>query len=77
MPPSVHLDPHMNTELIRDEIQALYRERRDARELGLDDNATYMASLDADLDAWHRAYAAAAVTEMASARATLSGRLVG
>jgi hypothetical protein len=77
MPPSVHLDPHMTPELIRDEIQALYRERRDARDLGLDENTTYMASLEADLDAWRRAYAAAAVTELASGRAELSGRLVG
>jgi hypothetical protein len=77
MPPSVHLDPHMTPDLIRDEIQALYRERRDARDLGLDDNTTYMASLDADLDAWRRAYAAASVTEVASARAERSGRLVG
>ena len=77
MPPSVHLDPHMSTELIRDEIQALYRERRDALRLGLDDDSTYMASLNADLEAWRRAYAAAAVTEIASARAERGGRLVG
>ena len=77
MPPSVHLDPHMSTELIRDEIQALYRERRDALRLGLDDDSTYMASLHADLEAWRRAYAAAAVTEIASARAELRGRFVG
>jgi hypothetical protein len=78
MPPSaVHLDPHMTTELIRDELDALYRERRDARDLGLDLNSAYMASLEADIAAWRRAFAAAAVTEQASARAARSGRLVG
>ena len=74
---SVHLDPHMSTELIRDEIQALYRERRDAISLGLDANNAYMASLEADLADLFQAYAAAAVTEKASARAVVEGALRG
>jgi hypothetical protein len=59
------------------ELDRLLDERRHALLAGLGDNARYMDDLDADLDAARAAYIGAAVTEIASFRAALSGPQVG
>ena len=59
------------------ELDRLLDERRTALNAGLGANATYMADLDADLDAARAAYVGLAVTEIASFRAALSGPQVG
>jgi hypothetical protein len=61
----------------RRELDRLLDERRTALHAGLGDNATYMADLDADLDAARATYVGAAVTEIASFRAELSGPQIG
>ncbi len=55
----------------------LEAERLDAAEANLDRNDTYMRELDDDLAAARLAYVGLAVTEIASLRGQLSGRLVG
>ena len=55
----------------------LAAERLDAAEAGLADNAVYMDDLDADVAAAREAYIGLAVTEIATLRGQLSGRLQG
>jgi hypothetical protein len=56
---------------IRLHLGRLVAERLDAVEAGLDQNATYMDDLEADLAAARHAYVLASVTEIASLRADL------
>lgn len=63
--------------LLREHLLELDSELASAREVGLTENATYMAAL-ADEVAWTRAaYVGAAVTEIASLRAALDAPLLG
>jgi hypothetical protein len=59
------------------QLHRLQAERLDATDAGLGENATYMASLETDIEASRAAYVALAVTEIASLRAQLSGAQVG
>jgi hypothetical protein len=59
------------------QLHRLQAERLDATDAGLAENATYMASLETDIEASRAAYVALAVTEIASLRAQLSGPQVG
>ncbi len=61
---AVHLHEH---------LRDLQSELALARELGLDDNATYMAALERAVTVTSAAYVGAAVTEIASLRAALNG----
>ena len=58
---------------LRDDLQLLYIERALAETHGLTNDAAYMADLEDDIDAHRNAYVGAAVTEIASLRAALSG----
>jgi hypothetical protein len=58
-------------------LQQLQAERALALIEGLEDNATYMADLDNEIAATRIVYVGAAVTEIASLRAELSGPQVG
>jgi hypothetical protein len=55
----------------------LRRERALASVAGLAANSAYMADLEAEIEATARAYVGAAVTEIATFRAELSGPQVG
>jgi len=67
----------MNAQAMRAYLGQLAAERFEATEAGLADNATYMRELEDDFVAARHAYVGLAVTEIASLRAELSGRLVG
>ena len=58
-------------------LRQLHAERALALIEGLDGNAAYMADLDEEIAATRHAYVAAAVVEIASLRAELSGPQVG
>jgi len=62
---------------LRTELGRLTAERLDAVEAGLGGNALYMGALALEIDAHRAAYVGAAVTEIASLRALLSGPLEG
>ncbi len=62
---------------IHTHLQELKTERALASIEGLAMNAAYMADLDEEIEATTGAYAGAAVTEIASLRAQLSGPQVG
>lgn len=62
---------------LRTELGRLTAERLDAVEAGLGGNAMYMGELTLEIDAHRAAYVGAAVTEIASLRAELSGALAG
>jgi hypothetical protein len=59
------------------QLHRLQAERLDATDAGLGENATYMESLETDIEASRAAYVALAVTEIASLRAQLSAPQVG
>ena len=61
----------------RHQLQRLQAERLDAVDAGLAENELYMADLDTDIAASRVAYVALAVTEIASLRAQLTGKLQG
>ncbi len=61
----------------RARLRRLAAERRDALDAGLGDNATYMRDLSADIAASRESFVGLAVTEIATFRAELSGRLEG
>jgi hypothetical protein len=67
----------MTTHELKNAIQRLQAEQALASIEGLSGVATYMADLDAELAAARSAYVGAAVTEIASFRAQLSGPLRG
>lgn len=58
-------------------LQELQAERALASIEGLASNAAYMADLDEEIAATRSAYVGAAVTEIASLRAELSGPQIG
>jgi hypothetical protein len=62
---------------LRTELGRLTAERLDAVEYGLAENALYMERLAFEIDVHRAAYVVAAVTEIASLRARLSGALQG
>lgn len=63
----------MNPADLRALLTQLTAERLDAAELGLADNAIYMAELEDEIAEARRAYVIAAVTEIASLRGQLTG----
>ena len=58
-------------------LSLCHAERATALSEGLGGNATYLADLDREIAAWHGAYVLAAVTEIATLRAQLSGPQAG
>jgi hypothetical protein len=62
---------------IQDHLQQLQAERALALIEGLEGDATYMADLEDEIAAARSAYVGAAVTEIASLRAELSGPQLG
>jgi hypothetical protein len=62
---------------MHDHLKQLHVERALALIEGLEDNAAYMADLDDEIAATGVAYVGAAVTEIASLRAELSGPQLG
>ncbi len=58
---------------IRSDLHLLYIERALAETHGLTNNVAYMTDLEDDIAAHRSAYVGAAVTEIASFRASLSG----
>jgi hypothetical protein len=62
---------------IHTQLQGLQVERARASLEGLTDHDDYMADLDQEIAAARHAYVGAAVTEIASLRAQLSGPQVG
>jgi hypothetical protein len=67
----------MSTIEIHTHLEELQAERALALIEGLAMNAAYMADLDEEIEAMTGAYVGAAVTEIASFRARLSGPQVG
>jgi hypothetical protein len=62
---------------IQDHLQQLHAERALALIEGLAEDTAYMADLDDEITATRAAYVGAAVTEIASLRAELSGPQLG
>jgi hypothetical protein len=62
---------------IQDHLQQLQAERALALIEGLEDNVAYLADLEDEIAAARSAYVGAAVTEIASLRAELSGPQLG
>jgi hypothetical protein len=62
---------------LRGQVAQLEAERALAQLNGLGEVATYMADLEEEIDYRRRLYVAAAVTEIATLRAELSGPQVG
>jgi hypothetical protein len=62
---------------IQDHLQQLQAERALALIEGLGEDSAYMADLDGEIVATRSAYVGAAITEIASLRAELSGPQVG
>jgi len=67
----------MTTTEIRSHLDALAEERAAALEWGASAIPAYVADLQREIDAYRAAYVGAAVTEIASFRARLSGPQVG
>jgi hypothetical protein len=62
---------------VKRHLTLLHEERQLALEIGLAADGAYMADLEDEIAACRAAYVGAAVTEIASMRAELSGPLVG
>ena len=62
---------------VKAQLEGLYAEQVLARLEGLAEDAAYMADLHDEINATSAAYVGAAVTEIASLRAALDGRLEG
>jgi hypothetical protein len=62
---------------LRSQLGQLQAERALAVQEGLGENAAYMADLDEELVYRTQLYVSAAVTEIATLRAELDGKLVG
>jgi hypothetical protein len=67
----------MSTIELRTQLLALEAERAAATAWGLTKVDAYADDLANEIDAWHSAYVASAVTEIASLRSRLSGPQVG
>ena len=62
---------------LAERLRELYAERALARIEGLSGNGLFMADIDEDIETYRAAYVGAAVTEIATLRARLSGPLQG
>ena len=67
----------MLTDQIHDQLRDLEAERARSALEGLDRNAAYRADLEGEIAVTRNAYVGAAVTEIATLRAELSGPQVG
>jgi hypothetical protein len=67
----------MNSTEIRVQLTRLELERIDASDIGLSGNQTYMADLEEEIFEYRPMLALTLVTELAVARAEVSGRLEG
>lgn len=67
----------MSTDELRQHLDDLQSERALATVIGLDGNETYMTDLETAYEACRAAYVGAAVTEIATFRARLSGAQQG
>jgi hypothetical protein len=67
----------MTTLQLREHLQSLSAERYAAALVGLDRDELYLRDLQEEIEATHSAYVGAAVTEIATFRAELSGALQG
>jgi hypothetical protein len=67
----------MDSTEIRTQLTRLELERIDATEIGLTGNQTYMADLEEEIFEYRSMLALTLVTEIAFARAELTGRLEG
>jgi hypothetical protein len=67
----------MYTSEIRAHLNRLHLERLEAESAGLGGNEAYMADLENEISECRAAFVGAAVTEIAIARAELSGRQTG
>lgn len=67
----------MNTSELRAHLSRLQLERLEAASVGLTACEAYMQDLEDEISECRAAFVGAAVTELAIARAELSGRLVG
>jgi hypothetical protein len=76
MSPEAHHHPMTAIEM-QNHLQHLQSERALASIEGLTGNSAYMADLEHEIAATHSAYVGAAVTEIATLRAQLSGPQVG
>jgi hypothetical protein len=69
--------PTLTATDVKRHLDLLHEERLLAVEIGLAADGAYMADLDDEIAACRAAYVGAAVTEIATMRAELSGPLVG
>jgi hypothetical protein len=67
----------MNSTDIRAQLTRLVLERIDAVEIGLNGNQTYMADLEEEIFEYRSMLSLTLVTELAVARAEVTGRLEG
>ena len=67
----------MDSTDIRAQLTRLVLERINAVEIGLDGNQTYMADLEEEIFEYRSMLSLTVVTELAVARAELTGRLEG
>jgi hypothetical protein len=67
----------MTTYELRNHLLTLSAERAAASLAGLDNEGPYLDDLRAEIEAAHHAFVGAAVTEIASFRAQLSGPQIG
>lgn len=67
----------MDPSEIRAQLNRLHLERLEAESVGLTACEAYMRDLENEISECRAAFVGAAVTELAVARAELSGRLVG
>jgi len=69
--------PITSAPALAERLRELYAERALAQVEGLTDNGLYLADLDHEIATFRSAYTGAAVTEIATLRARLSGPLQG
>ena len=69
--------PTLTATDVKRHLDLLHEERLLAVEIGLASDGAYMADLDDEIAACRAAYIGAAVTEIATMRAELSGPLLG
>jgi hypothetical protein len=77
MLPHVTQDSPATAVTLRQRLWALQGERFEALAAGLGANSLFMDDLDREIEHVREAYVGAAVTEIATLRADLSGRLQG
>ena len=69
--------PTLTATDVKRHLDLLHEERQLAVEIGLASDGAYMADLEDEIAACRAAYIGAAVTEIATMRAELSGPLIG